>query len=356
VYALFTLLLLAGISFPLVKVDVVCPTRGMVRPAETPVPLVSPLTSRMVECRLKDHLEVDRGDTLVVFPVREIGEQLRENQMAQAEMGDRIRDIEDILSKGKATRTPLYRQAQRDQQSRLEPLSIEFTLKKEALQMAELLHTEKVIPPREYDLARSDYLKARASLSLQEEFFRSRLESDLASLATELRNLKAGEERLRSGLAKSYLLAPSGGTIFQCRGYREGSVVSSGTLLGMLSLPSALVAECYAESHHIANVRPGAQMKVRLDQQNGNCPGNLTLTVWKVDPDVIFHEGRAKLRMVCTLDGHTSVPQDPESTTLRPGMTLSGHLVIGRESLWNLLLGKLRSPGDPDPPSRINGV
>ena len=195
-----------------------------------------------------------------------------------------------------------------------------------------------MIPIREYEQARNEYMVACALLEEHRESYKNHLEDDLNSLWMEKRNYEGELREIRATLQNYHLLAPSSGILCQCRGIMAGSVIQAGASLGSISPGGSLAADCYVETRDIREIRKGMPVRIRMDGKSQRPVDHLETMVSQVDPDVMIMQGRPVYRVRCMID-------NPDG--LIPGMTFSASMILYRTSIASLLARKLNRHFNP---------
>ncbi|MCP4312625.1 MAG: HlyD family efflux transporter periplasmic adaptor subunit [Bacteroidetes bacterium] len=334
------ILIIVGIvvALPLVKVDVLSTCGGMIRPAQEPVELFPSITGIVDSTLLADHLPVSKGDTLVW-----IRKNILETRIGElVERTDRnslfIRDIEAILRGGRPWETSRYIQSFRNYSTSGERFRLRKTFLHDEYYAAGRLHNEQVIPLREFEQARSEYMVACAQLDDHLENYRSRLEDDLHRLSLENRQYRGEVAEIRASLQNYTILAPSTGILNQCRGIKGGSVIQPGISLGSISPEGAVAADCFVETRDIREIRIGMTVRIRLDGKRLGPDDRLETKVSRIDPDAMLMNGRPVYRVRCLIES----PQE-----LIPGMTFSASMLLYRASLASLITEKLNRHFNP---------
>lgn len=337
-YAIFLIVVGIIVALPLVKVDVVCTSGGMIRPCQEPAELFSVLPGIVDSAVLYDHHEVSMGDTLVWLQsslpeirMKELEEQIERNTLF-------IQDIRSIIQGKNALNTSRFKQSFRMFSSSGSQLILQKNYLQEEFETASLLYNEKVIPERNFEQTRSKYLVACAQLEDHQERYLKQLEDEKDLLGKEI--LRDGGElnELRNSLNNYFILAPSSGTLCQCKSIMSGSVIQAGVKLGTITNSETLVADCYAETHDIKEIRTGSMVRIRMDGKSLGVMDYLETRVNKVDPDVMLINGRPVYRVRCLL---------ADSEGLVPGMTFTASILLYRASLSSLLLDKFNRQLNP---------
>ena len=337
-YAIILIVLGIIAALPLVKVDVVSTSGGMIRPCQEPLELFSSITGIVDSTLLNDHLEVKTGDTLIWLRrnlpdtrMRELHSQINRNRLY-------IRDIETILQEGSPLKTTRYRQSYRNFTTSCRQLILQKSFLKDEYNSARILFDQKVIPLRDFEQSRSLYLVACAQLEDHRETYKNLLEDELYRLGMETRRYEGELEEIRTSLQNYHILAPSTGTLCQCRGILAGSVIQTGNSLGKISPHGSLAADCYVETRDIKEIRTGMAVKIRMHGKSQRSVDRLEARVSQVDPDVMLMNGRSVYRVRCIIES---------SESLIPGMTFNASMILYRTSIASLLTEKLSRKFNP---------
>ena len=337
-YTIILIVLGIIVALPLVKVDVVSTSGGMIRPCQEPVELFSSITGIVDSTLLFDHLAVTAGDTLIWIRknlpetrMKELFEQIERNNLF-------IRDMKAILRGDSTVSSPRYKQSFRSHSTSGERLRLKKSFLEDEYSSAGLLFDQKVIPMREFEQARSEFLVACAQLNDHQENYRNHLEDELNRLSLQNRQFEGEGAEIRASLQNYTILAPLSGTLKQCKGIRAGSVIQPGTSMGSISPGGAVAADCYVETRDIKDIRTGMPVKIRMDGKSQRSVDRLETRVSQIDPDVIILNGRPVYRVRCLID---------VAEELIPGMTFSASMLLYRTSIASLLTERLNRHFNP---------
>lgn len=337
-YVIIFLITGIGIILPLVKVDVVTSTRGMIRPLEEPVEVGSAMTGILDSTIVKNNIQVMAGDTLAWIR--------RDPQEVQIQSYERIintnqgsiQDILTILGNNPPSLTTRYQQSYNNHLSALSHLQLQEKFLNGEFTTAEKLYGEEVISLHDYEQAYSNYQIICARISEMQENYRNKLEEELYLLRQENKRLQGEIELINSTSHDYFIVAPVSGTIHNCPGITSGSVILTGTSMGIISPSGRLVAECYLETFSIPAVKIGTRVKLRFDNPGFRSLSTLETVVDYIDKDVILEKGNPAYRIRCSLDNpqiqYTDGTQDP----VQKGMTFTANIILFRQSLAALIL------------------
>jgi len=335
------------IALPVVKVDIVTSSAGMIRPLTGPVEITAAAPGIADFSALQDFSLVSIGDTLLAFSDSGTHIHLENCRKLLKRNNSYISDIGNILT-GKAPLTSgMYRQSYRDHLSRLGQLDLEEEFQRDEFRTAEILFHQEVIPYREYEDARIRYLGACSRKSNLKEEYRRQLEGELRDLRAENLALHAEMETARSVLKTLCIIAPVGGTLQNCRELPPGTVVPAGASLGTIVPAGPLVAECYVEPAGICEVGMGTEVRIQMHGKYRRQMKEIRSRVCGIDADAVVVSGRPVFRVRCILGENPSPDEMDTLERIQPGMTFSAHMVLGRTSLASLVSEKLFRWTDP---------
>lgn len=346
-YVLTVLVILAISALPLVKVDVVTSARGMVRPLREPTELISYMSGIVENSILMDNRPVEAGDTLVW-----IRRNIPEAKIAAC--FDRIHtqeasaaDIRLILAGKVPCNTARYRQSYRNHLATISHLEIRREFLSGEYSTAQILYADHVISPYEFEKAQSAYRDICARVADLNEEYKSILEGDLFRIQSEIKEIRHEIHLTQSSLDPYFILAPAAGVLFNCRSLSAGSVLHAGMPLGQISPSGLLAAECYVSPGHIASIKEGLKVKLRIDDKGFRTHLPLEARVDLLDEEVRVFNGRPAYRIRCILHDTQIRYANGNRETLRNGMTFTASFILFRHSLASLILEKANLWANP---------
>lgn len=346
-YLILLIILGSVMVLPLVEVDVVTTTRGMIRPLHEPVDISSPLTGILDSTILENNLQVTAGDTLVWIR-RDIPRTRIEAYQNTIETNqDLIRDIRSILEGKIPALTTRYLQSYRNHLSTLSSLQLQEKFLHDEFQTAKKLFEEEVISMHEYEEALSQYQIICARISDTREQYRYQLEEELYQLRQETRQSSAEIALIHSTSRDYYVLAPVSGAVLNCPGINAGSVIHSGTSMGTISPSGNLVAECYLPPGIIPVVKMGTRVKLRFDHPQSRFRPHLEAVVDYMDKDITSINGNPVCRIRCSLENPRIQYANGTQEIIRKGMTFTANIILFRQSLANLILDRANRWANP---------
>ena len=334
-------------ALPLVKVDVVTTTAGMIRPLKEPAGIFSPISGILDSTILTGNMEVHAGDTLAWVNKDRVEAGIREYSALIVRNSAPIQDIKSILNGQEPEKTGRFIQSYRNHISSLTCLQIRKRFLGKAYQTATELFTAGVIPLHEFEQTETDYRLICAEIDDLKHRYRSQLQEELYRLEQENTGYRREINLNRSMLHNYYIVAPTSGTVHNCPGLTSGSVIHSGMSLGSVSPEGSLVAECFLDPGSIQGVGKGTRVRLRFNGSGYGRQAHVEARVDHIEKDVILKDGVPVYRIRSTLETPFIARDGGERKPVVKGMTFTASFVLFRRSLASLLLEKVSRRIDP---------
>jgi multidrug resistance efflux pump len=346
-YVVMAVLLGVFAALPLVKVDVVTTVRGMVRPLEEPAGIRASITGILDSTILMNNMEVNAGDTLAWIRRDQPEARIREYSRLMAGNLAPVRDIRHILEGKEPEETGRYMQSYRNHMAALSHLLVREKFLQGEYVTAGELYMADVIPRHEYEQAEEAYLEVCTGILDMREQYRDRLEEALYRLEQENRDYRGEIALIRSVLHDYFILAPATGTVHNCPGLTEGSVVHSGMSLGSVSPSGCLVAECYLDPGSIQGIREGTPVRLRFDEGEFRYRPHMEASVDHIEKDVTLVNGKPVYRIRCVLDPPYIMEGNGKMKPVIKGMTFTASFMLFRRPVSSLLMERLNRWANP---------
>lgn len=341
-------LILAGVTaLPLVKIDLLTTAGGMIRTGTPPVRIVAPVSGMVSQNLMKDRMFVSAGDTLVTFLDR-LARTCQENEGTRYSRNLRfVSDIERILNGEAPEASSVYRQSHSNHLSELHELEIQRSYLQDEYEAAKTLYMQEVIPRSEFERHRTSYQGVLARIRRAKEQYRWRLEEEMSTLQIQNLSILRELEKANAALENLCITAPVDGVLQGCSGMATRSVVSAGSVLGMVVPSGHLVAECLVDPQEIGLVTMGMEVVVRMNSRFLGSGKGFRTRITGIDADAVVIGGRPVYRVSCLLDRRMMAEAGELYGPLLPGMTFTASLLLGRASLASLATGRLTRWLDP---------
>ncbi len=346
-YVIIFLVIGIALALPLVKVDIVTSTRGMVRPLKEPVELFAPITGILDSTILGNNAQVNAGDT-IAWIRNDLPDARIESHRKQIRMNQgSIADILSILEGKNPGETTRFKQSYRNHLSTLSHLTLQKEFLHGEFRTVEKLYQEEVISHHEFEKTKSSYLIMVAKVLNLQENYRNILEEELYRFQLENSQMESKIDLICSTMQDYYIIVPTTGTVQNCSGIASGSVVHPGMSLGTISPSGILVAECYLEPEKFPLVGFGTRAKLRFDGLGFRHYTCLETVVDYIDKDVVMMNGLPVYRIRCTLDSPRIMYSNGNIDPVKKGMTFTASFILFRRSLASLIVDKMNGWANP---------
>jgi multidrug resistance efflux pump len=335
------------VVLPLLKVDIVSSSPGMIRPVHEPAMICSSLTGIVDSSVIRDHLEIAAGDTLVWIS-RDIPEtRIREYRALISSNRDPIRDIKAILQGRIPFATSRFIQSFRSHLAAGHHLDLQRDYLEQELRLSEKLYRQEVIPRSEFEKIRSEYLISCAMVEKHREGYLSILEDELYRLEEENRHYLGEINNIHASLRQYCVIAPATGILSQCPGISGGSSIQQGERLGIINPSGSVVAECYLQTRDIFAIKVGTPVRLRFDNRPRRAGSVLESRITQIDPDAVVTDGSSAYRVRCLIEHPFLDNGKGETVPVISGMTFIASMVIDRRSLGSIALERINLWGNP---------
>lgn len=330
------------IALPFVYVSVTAQARGVIRTTNENNPIQAAVYGEIIEIRISENKQMQKGDTLLLLNAGNMKEQIRRNKQKILENSRFITDIDALLNKNKSllvttkylTEQQYFRTATNEQQTNIDYLYGEY-------QTSKTLHEKNISPQTEYLQHKNAYETAVGQLANLKEQFRNRWAAERTSYEIEIHELQSSIKQLEEEKTKYVLKAPEPGFIIQFSGVQQGSFIAPGQTIASISNDGNLLVECYVSPMDIGYIREQQQVVFQLDAFNYNQWGLAHGKVNEISKDVVMMNEQSVFRVRCTLDTHFLKLKNGYKGNLKKGMTLTGRFFLTNRSLWQLLFDKV---------------
>lgn len=347
-YIIYKLLLvfvfLFAMAMPIVEVDIISKSRGIVRPWENNIQVASIVSGRVKKSNMNNNQTVKKGDTLLVVDPSDLTEQLQANFSVHNDIIERLADLVVLLdstkSKGNLV-TSLYRDEWAEYRSRLEDLNIrvrqcgrELNRAKEGLELG-------IVSDYDYNKIKDEFVVNRLKIELIKTQQQSEWQKTRQQLEEQRVNIEGSINRMRSELSNYIVVAPISGTIITDIQLQDNSFINSGQIIAMVTPEVDLIVECYVNPTDIGFIEIGQEVALQFDAFNYNQWGLGHAKVYDIDKNVTIQDGEIFFIVRCKLCDTSLSLKNGYVASIRKGMTLSGRFFITKRTLWQLLFDKI---------------
>ena len=169
------------------------------------------------------------------------------------------------------------------------------------------------------------------------ERYRSRWQTALTSLRSDLQDVASQQAQVAEQRAAYTITAPASGTVELVASLSAGSPVQEGELLAVISPRSDFVAQVYVAPRDIGLLHPGMAVRMMVDAFNYSDWGVIEGSVTAISDDFVEVDGRPMFKVTCALARTRLSLANGFTSTVRKGMTLQARFVVAERSLLQLL-------------------
>ncbi len=342
------LMILTGtalILLPIIEVDVVARSQGIIQSNLQNNRVAAPIGGQIREVRLRAHQKVAIGDTLFIVNDAKLVEELRRNKERIAEIDHYIYDLTSLIAYSDSNdlpplKTSLFhyeamRYIQRRSSHRLTRQHLG-----QALDLARDLYQSGAIAKVDLEEKQYNYDYEQSNLAFFEDQQRKTWEAELRRYRTDIKTLYGQNQQLMEDWSSYFVLAPIGGKVIEFTGLQPGNFVAPNQPLAYLSSDESLLVEAYVSPADIGLIKPGMPVKYQIDAFHYHQWGLGEGIVDAISNDIIDHRGIPVFKVLCSLRGTGLSLPNGYVGRFKKGMTLTARFLISRRSLFQLLYDK----------------
>lgn len=329
---------------PLIKTEVTVKAKGMIRPVSERTEVKASLSGVIGKIYFKEGEYITEGSLLLKLQDHQTAERTVINAYDFKRCVSYIHDL-NYLTKNDITipliesqlQSPLYRQqAFRYVQQYAIRLN---SLKKmqQEWQTDSLLYTDHIISKNEYLNKKATVHHLEMELDAYQKEQLTLWEMDLQKFLLEKENASSQGLVFKEEMELKYIKAPVSGIIQKTVTRYEGSVISAGEVICMISPEAELMAECWVPSNDIGLLKIGQPVRFQVDAFNYNYFGTITGRLHSIDNDFSLINQQSCFKIRCTMNQKSLSLKNGFKGQLRKGLTITARLIIARRSLWQLL-------------------
>ncbi|WP_257667786.1 HlyD family secretion protein [Parapedobacter tibetensis] len=342
------LLLAAGISLFVVKVDVSVHGIGVLRATQENYSVKPIVSGRIEELLVKENEHVKAGQVLAKIRT-DILDQEEDLLVSQRfDMRNQMSDLQkltNLLQRRELQRRPFLVSAMYSQQfilfwQRVSKLQNQLNLAQKNYERYEKLYNSRVVSAAEYDEANFSYQQAKTELELAYDEQASIWQQDLNSLKLRTGELGARINQVNKEQELYVLHAPATGTLQSVRGLQQGSMIGINEALAEISPDSGLIAEAYILPKDIGYLKVGTPVNLQVEAFNYNQWGMATGEVQSISADIFTDREQPYFKVRCLLNEDRLSLKNGYEGKLRKGMTLQARFFVTRRTLFQLLYDK----------------
>ncbi|MEE1063797.1 MAG: HlyD family efflux transporter periplasmic adaptor subunit [Paludibacteraceae bacterium] len=347
-YLIYKLLLavvvVVGISLPIIEVDITSQSRGIVRPLSNNIHVTPIVSGRVKKANVINNQAVIKGDTLLVVEMSNINEQLQANVSVLNDIRERLADL-DVLTDGNKNKcrliTSLYRGEWMEYQSRLEDLNVKSRQYERELNRAAEGLKMGLVSDFDYNRIKDEFIANELNI----KSFKTQQNADWQKIKKQLEeqkiNMEGDVNRIKSELTNYVVEAPISGTLVTDIQIQNNSYINAGQTVATITPEDNLIVECYVEPMDVGFIEKNQEVTLQYDAFNYNQWGVGHAIVYDIDKNVTIQEGRTFFIVRCRMKDTSLSLKNGYTVNIRKGMTLNGRFLVTKRTLWQLLFDKI---------------
>lgn len=347
-YLIYKLLLavvvVVGISLPIIEVDITSQSRGIVRPLNNNIHVTPIVSGRIKKANVINNQAVRKGDTLLVVEMSNVNEQLQANVSVLNDIRERLADL-DVLTDDNKNKcrliTSLYRGEWMEYQSRLEDLNVKSRQYERELNRATEGFKMGLVSDFDYNRIKDEFIANELNI----KSFKTQQNADWQKIKKQLEeqkiNMEGDVNRIKSELTNYVVEAPISGTLVTDIQIQNNSYINAGQTVATITPEDNLIVECYVEPMDVGFIEKNQEVTLQYDAFNYNQWGVGHAIVYDIDKNVTIQEGRTFFIVRCRMKDTSLSLKNGYTVNIRKGMTLNGRFLVTKRTLWQLLFDKI---------------
>lgn len=342
-YILLTLISVL-IALPFIKVTIYNTSHGIIRPDKERILLESSTSGRVVLHQLKNNLQVNKGDTLLLINNSSISQQITTNTFLLSETEEFIKDLKLLSNAKRITNKPKslkYQQEFNFYQQKLSELNTRFQKIKEDYNRNQKLFAKGVIAKLALNNSKLEYDLSVNAIHQYKKQQKSVWQAELVTQQNRLKELENNQFRLQETNNLSIIKAPVTGTLLNVKGIEKGSFIQNGTQLAEISPNANLIVECYVKPMDIGLLKRENKVNFQVSAFNYNQWGLAEGSITAISNDIQMVNNTPMFRVACSLNQNYLQLKNGFKGQLKKGMTVNARFELAERSLFDLLYDKV---------------
>lgn len=338
---LLALLVVVGL-LPVIKIDISSQGRGMVRSEAENVPLMSMVSGKITKLNLKNNLNVNKGDTLVVITQENLQTEKQTTQNLSGEVSGLLHDLALVVqNKSQNLKTSAISQEWQSYQTKYSELLSKKEQAKSNHDRHKSLYDKGVISLSDYEKVSYDYTFAQQAVISFDKSQKAQWQSRIQELTERSKNLTGSLEKIKVESQNYIITAPVSGTIESFSGLQTGSFLIASQPVAVISPNENLIVETFISSKDIGFIHLNQEVKFQLDAFNYNQWGLANGKVIDIDQNVTVQENQAFFKVRCSIENTKMQLKNRYTAEITKGMSLTSRFIVTRRSLFDLLFDKV---------------
>lgn len=355
IYLLILIFIMTFICLsPQIKTSVSIKSNGLIRPLDERTE-IKPIISGIIDkLNFKEGDFVKKGQLIATIKDNITEPKFILNDYELKQRLSFINDLETLInSKDYSTillATPLYRQQLNRFQFQVSDQYAAIKKVQKEQEINNLLISDKVIAPKEYFDKEIEAERLAAAFNAFKNEQLAIWQNDLQRYKLEVSQFAAQKKQIETDKRNYYLYAPVSGVVQNINTSYNGSFISSGETLCIISPEGTLIGECYVSTRDVGLLTVRQPARFQLDAFDYNYFGILTGTIIAIDNDFTIIENKPVFKVRCSFDSAQLFLKNGYKGELKKGLTFQARFIVAERSLWQLLFDKIDDWFNPAAP------
>ena len=345
IYGIILLALISAlISLPFIKVTIYNTSQGLIRPDKERILLQSSNSGKVILHQLKNNLQVNKGDTLLLINNLAITQKISTTESLLTETKSFVGDLR-LLSSQKRIVNELqslkYKQEFNFYKQKLSELNTRFQKIKEDYNRSQKLFDKGVIAKVELNNSKLAYDLSLNAIHQYKKQQNSSWQAALVNFQNQLKELENNQVQLEETNNLTIIKSPVTGTLLNVKGIEKGSFIQNGIQLAEISPKSDLIVECYISPTDIGLLKKQNKVNFQESAFNYNQWGLANGKIQEIGNDIQMINNTPMFKVLCSLDQNFLQLKNGFKGQLKKGMTVNARFEITERSLFDLLYDKM---------------
>lgn len=345
IYGIILIFLIAAlVSLPFIKVKIYNSSQGLIRPDKERILLQSSNSGKVILHQLKNNLQVNKGDTLLLINNLAITQKISTTESLLTETKSFVGDLK-LLSSQKRIINELqslkYKQEFNFYKQKLSELNTRFQKIKEDYNRSHKLFDKGVIAKVELNNSKLEYDLSLNAIHQYKKQQNSSWQAELVNQQNQLKELENNQVQLEETNNLTIIKSPVTGTLLNVKGIEKGSFIQNGIQLAEISPKSDLIVECYINPTDIGLLKKQNKVNFQVSAFNYNQWGLANGKIQEIGNDIQMINNTPMFKVLCSLDQNFLQLKNGFKGQLKKGMTVNARFEITERSLFDLLYDKM---------------
>ena len=339
--ALIVLLVVAGISTCLFKVDITILGKGIIRSGSEPICITSPVISKVTKVAIKNNQFVKKGDTLIWLDTDKFESKLVYLQNLINSNTACLQDINLMFeSRFSDVKTSLYLSVCNEFTQKLSDYNLNIEELQTVHNRSVTLLKKGVIPQAEKE--KSEY-RLKNMIEKKNVYIRLSMnewEQSAKHLREENYNYLNEIKLLRKDIENHFILAPGNGYIVNFNGISAGSYANIGQVIASISPSDKLVAEHLIPPEDIGFLHKGMEVNFQIDAYNFNEWGLASGTITDISNEIYLVNNNPVFKVRCDITESYLTLKNGYKGYIKKGLTTTTRFRITQRTIFQLIFDK----------------